>query len=154
MIIGIGTPSSQSRIPLPMMCSLYCSRSENAVIPCAVPQRAAFDRCEACRECSKQHGGSKPEGQLCRASSRVVGSSFCFGNHVIDAFLRFGLTEAGASSHDLRNIRFIGGAEIIRFVKLGRPKARYFCLRLIGICIARRRPKRRPPQPRLRPLQQ
>jgi hypothetical protein len=82
---------------------------------------------------------SAREGQLCCTIPRLVSSSFCFDNHVIDAFLGVGLTQASACSHDLRNIRCVGGAEIISFMKVGRPQAHYFCPRLIGIRIVRRR---------------
>ena len=118
MIIGIGTPSSQSKIPLPMMCSLYWSGDENAIIPCAVAQRATLSRRKARRECAEQHGGGQPEGKLCRAFARGVGGGLRFDDHVIDALLRIGLAHAGASSHDLRHIGFVGGGEILIALKL------------------------------------
>ena len=108
------------------------ARGENAIIPGAVAQRAAFDRREACRECSKQHGRGQPEGKLGSGFARIVGSGLCLGNDVVDAFLGIGLAYAGARSHDLRYIGFIGGTEVLIVVKAGRPQAQDFCPRLIA----------------------
>jgi hypothetical protein len=74
-----------------MMCSLYWSRGENAVVPRAITQRTAFDRCEARCEGSEQHGYSQPERKLCGAFAYVVGCGLRFGNHVIYALLGVGL---------------------------------------------------------------
>ena len=121
-----------------MMCSLYCSGGENTIVPSAVAQRTAFDRRKACRECSEQHRGSQPEGKLCRAPSRVVGGSLCFGDHVVDALLRIGLAQTGASRHDLRHISFVGGAKILIVAEACRPQPQNFRPRLIGVHIGRR----------------
>ena len=43
-MIGMGTPSSQSRIPLPMISSLNLLRCENAVIPGKGAGTIGFDR--------------------------------------------------------------------------------------------------------------
>jgi hypothetical protein len=53
MMIGIGTPSSQRRMPLPMCAPLYWPGGENAIVPRTVAQRAAFDRGQTCGECSE-----------------------------------------------------------------------------------------------------
>ena len=109
-------------MPLPMMGSLYCSRGENAVVPGAVAQRTTFNRCKACCERAKQHGRSQPEGKLCGAFAGVVGGSLRFDNHVIHALLGIGLAQPGASSDNLRDISFIGSAEILIIPKTGRPQ--------------------------------
>src|ERR1700683_1454115 len=139
MMIGIGTPSSQRRIPLPMMAPLNWSGGENSIVPCAVAQRAAFNRRKACRECSEQHGGGQPEGKLGRTFPSVVGGSLCFGNHIIDALLGVGLAHAGTCSDDLRDICFIGRAEVLIVLETCGPQAQHFCPRLSGIGAARRR---------------
>ena len=91
------------------MCSLYRSGGENAVIPCTVPQRAAFDRREGSNNmaavsqkdallrlsarCQRQFllrqswRQSASKDRICCAFSHVVTHAVvCFGNHVTDAF--------------------------------------------------------------------
>ena len=48
MMIGIGTPKSHSRMPLPMTVSLSCSRCEDTIIPGAVTEFAALGSRKAC----------------------------------------------------------------------------------------------------------
>ena len=137
-MIGMGTPSSQRRIPLPMMCSLKCPGSKDAIVPCTVTQRATFYRGKRCREGTEQHGGCQPERQLCGTLSRVVGSGLRLGNHIVDALLGLGLTHAGAGNHDLRHICFVGSAQILVVAKIGRPQPQNFRPHLLGICAVRR----------------
>jgi hypothetical protein len=90
-------------------------------VPCAVAQRAALDRSEACCECTEQHGGGQPEGKLCSAAPRGVGGGLGFDDHVIDAFLGIGWAHAGASGHELHDIGFVGGTKLLIIVKTRGP---------------------------------
>jgi hypothetical protein len=109
MMIGIGIPSSQSRIkPIVNLLSAsgrgVISPGADHASPSAVAQLAALDRRERSAESADQHRRREPERELRGRAARFIGRRSCLIGHVGDALLGFLLREAGVRRDHLRQI--------------------------------------------------
>jgi hypothetical protein len=114
-------------LPIVMVvCSLYCARREDTIVPSAVTKRAAFGRRQACGEGAEQQRRGQPKRQMRRAAPRIVGGGLGFGNDLVDAFLGIGLTHARACGDDLCDVGSIARREAFAAAEVGGPQPQDF----------------------------
>ena len=116
-MIGIGMPSSQSRIkPMAILLSARASRlifpRPDYAFPGAVAQLPAFDCGEAGSERADEHGSGQPQGQFGGGLTGLVGGGFGLVDHIRDALLGIRLAHPRARRDDLRQIRAIRSGKL------------------------------------------
>lgn len=121
MIIGIGTPKSQSSIGI--VSSLPRSRRQAALIPRTIAMLPALNRGETCRKCAEQQSSSDPKCQLHSILPRSFESIFRLNDDVIDPFLGVGIAYAGLLSNNMGDINSIGWLQAAAVCEAGRPES-------------------------------
>jgi hypothetical protein len=111
MMIGIGTPSNQSRIGIHS--SLQSTRHEPAFIPRAIAMLSAFDRCKARGEGTEKKRGRHPERQFHCVQSSTIKSILRFLDDIVDPLLRISVAHAGLLTDEVSDIGSIRWLEAV-----------------------------------------
>lgn len=131
MIIGIGIPSSQSRMGMDVPPFSPSSWNETRLVPRAIAVLATFSGSETGSEGAKQKSRCHPKRELRNVTARLIGGDLGLLDNIIDALFRIGLAEAGLGRNQAGDISPVCGREpVIRRLKGCRQKARYLSANL------------------------
>src|ERR1700761_1534896 len=103
MMIGIGTPNSQSKIGIAFS-SLPGSRHEPPFVPRSVAMLSALDCGEARGERAKQQRGAHPERELHRVQPGAIERVFGLVDDIVAPLLRVGVAHAGLPGDEMGDI--------------------------------------------------
>src|SRR4029453_5726676 len=135
MMIGIGMPSSQSRIGMTQspFFSLPRPRNEAAIVPGSVAELTTLDSSEARRERAEEQSGGHPEGELCGALASAIGSSLRLHNDIVHTFLGVGLAQAGLRGNDASNVGSVGSGKVAVGPEAGGPQSQHLSARRVAV---------------------
>ena len=144
MIIGIGTPKSQSKMGMTRFSvrSLPGPRSETPIVPRTIAMLTSFGRSEASGERTKKQRCRHPKRELRPVASQPIRISLGLLHDLVNAFFRVRLIQARVGCHQACNISSIGSGRSFIRLNTCHPQSRDLssrCLVWSCRCAGRRR---------------